>query len=102
MLKFGFYSFYYGAMGSVERTGFNSGVSIFLIELAELLGYNTHHFIIEKVKRKTLLFTSNLIKNTIGFSLIFPFLEQSPFLSSLVLILAFYGGTFNFSAITML
>lgn len=39
-LKMGYYSFYYGVQGSLERTGFNFGISIFLLGLGEVTGYS--------------------------------------------------------------
>jgi hypothetical protein len=32
-IKMGYYNFYYGAQGCLERTGFNLGVSVFLLGL---------------------------------------------------------------------
>lgn len=39
LVKMGYYSFYYGIQGSLERTGFNFGVSIFFLGFGEVTGY---------------------------------------------------------------
>ena len=75
IIKFAFYIFYYGVMSSVERTGFNAGVSIFLIGSSELAGYNFNSGFIQRMRRKTLLYSSNIIKGTIGLTLIIPFIK---------------------------
>lgn len=36
----GGYAFYYGIQGSLERIGFNFGISIFLLGLGEVTGYS--------------------------------------------------------------
>ncbi len=40
-VKMAYYCFYYGIQGSLERTGFNFGISIFLLGLGEVTGYLT-------------------------------------------------------------
>ena len=77
-IKFAFFSFYFGAVGSVERIGYNPGVTVFLIGLGEFIGYNSNHLFISKLKRKTFLIGSNLIKSFIGMAFIFSYVESSP------------------------
>lgn len=40
-IKMAYYCFYYGVQGSLERTGFNFGISVFLLGLGEVTGYMT-------------------------------------------------------------
>lgn len=37
----GFYCFYYGLLGCLERTGFNFGISVFLVGFGEFFGHAT-------------------------------------------------------------
>lgn len=59
LIKMGFYSFYYGVLGCLERTGFNFGVSVFLMGLGEFTGHSSGSIFISicscihtKIKKK--------------------------------------------------
>ena len=100
--KFGYYAFYYGVLGSLERTGFSFGFNMLILGLSELAGYILSKSFVHKVKRKFLLISSNLLKASIGLTFLHPTVSQSPILSSLVLMSTCILGAFNYSAITML
>lgn len=102
LIKLAFYAFYYGAMGCLERTGFNFGASLFVLSVGEFLGYWSCEKLADKFERKTLLICSNLAKSLLGLTFMLSFVHNSDVLSSIVLSLTFFFGAYNFSAITII
>ena len=101
-IKLGYMSFYYTSFGTLERTGFNLGLSMLIIGIAEFIGYKFCHLIIKNNPRKQLLRTSCIVKATMGMGLAIDYLEGSPTLSSLLVLLIFLVDCVQLSAISML
>lgn len=65
-IKMAYYCFYFGVQGTLERTGFNFGISVFLFGLGEFTGYSTGSKFIPKLHRKTVLLVTNVLTASIG------------------------------------
>lgn len=78
-------TFYYGVQGSLERTGYNFGLSMLLIGVHEFIAYLTASYFIKKIKRKTGLIIAIFITSLIGLTFLLDFVKDNQVVQSIVI-----------------
>ena len=94
--------FYYGVQGSLERTGYNFGFSMFLIGVHEFLAYLSTSYIINKVRRKKGLIIAILFTSVTGLSFLFSFINDSNVLQSIVISVTRIGCVYAYSFLSII
>lgn len=89
--------FYYGVQGSLERTGYNFGVSMLLIGVHELLAYLSVGYFITKIKRKKGLIIAISLTSLIGLSFLLSIVMDNFILQSIVVSLTRIGCVYAYS-----
>lgn len=86
-----------GMQGSMERTGYNFGISIFLAGLHELIGFIIVAFIGYRLPRKNGLIATILLSSFIGLTFLLPLVKNSVIFQSIVVSLARLLTVFSYS-----
>lgn len=99
---FSYNIFYYGVQGSLQRTGYNFGVSMLLIGVHEFLAYMTASYFIKKIKRKKGLIVAITITCLIGLTFLLDFVKQNQIAQSVVISLTRIGDVYAYSLLSIL
>ncbi len=77
LVQSAFNFYYYGMQGSMERTGFNFGISMMLAGVHELFGYMAAAAFVYKMRRKISLIIITVTCALIGLAFLLPFVKNS-------------------------
>lgn len=100
LISFNF--FYYGIQGSMERTGFNFGISMLLVGANEFLAYLSASYITKFIPRKLGLFVSIIFTSGIGLLFMLQAVKDNQAAQTVILILARIGSVYAYCFLLLL
>lgn len=77
LVQAAFNFYYYGMQGTMERTGFNFGISMMLAGVHEFIGYLAAAAFVYKMRRKRSLIVMTVLCSLVGLSFMLPFVKNS-------------------------
>ena len=94
--------FYYGMQGTMERTGYNFGMSMLLSGLHEFLGYLFCSYVTKYIPRKKGAVITIALSSLFGLAFLFNVVEESDILQSILVSLIRVACVFAYSFLILL
>lgn len=94
--------FYYGSQGSMERTGFNFGMSMLLIGIHEFIAYLSASYFTKYIPRKIGMISAVLITGSLGLLFVFKEVQEGETIQSVLVSITRVSSVYVYSFLILI